>query len=63
MGIEVAKRIELMRIYSERGKTLLSILQLIGIKRATAIKYARNSGISFSDYRRRKPKEIVGDVE
>ena len=63
MGIEVQKRIELMRLYSERGKTLLGILPLIGIKKATAMKYARLNDIQFSDHKRRKQKEVISDAE
>jgi hypothetical protein len=62
MGSEVGKRIQLMRIYSERGRTLSSILPLIGITRATAIKYARHNEIAFVDYKRRKPKVATGDT-
>lgn len=57
MGVEVLKRIELMRIYSEQGRALSSILHLIGVTRSTAMKYARRDNIYFHDHKRRKAKE------
>ena len=57
MGVEVFKRVEWMRIYSEQGRALSSILHLIGLKWATALKYARTHNIYFHDHKRRKLKD------
>jgi hypothetical protein len=51
------KRVELMEYYAEQGRTLESILSLIGVKRETAMKYAREHNILFPDHKRRKRKD------
>ena len=57
----IEKRVELMRHYANQGRALASILHLIGIKRATAMGYARKHSIPFSDHKRRHRKSIEGD--
>lgn len=57
MGSEVFKRVELMKIYSEQGRALSSILHLIGLKWTSALKYARMHDIYFHDHKRRKLKD------
>jgi len=51
------KLIELMRYYADQGRTLRSILPLIGKGWKTAMKYARLGGVSFPDHRRRRRKD------
>jgi hypothetical protein len=47
------KRVELMRFYSGKGKTLAETIKFIGIQKRTAQEYAKTFSIPFSDYRPR----------
>lgn len=48
------KRVELLRHYSAMGKSLDETCKLIGVVRATAMKYCKLFGISFHDYKPRR---------
>lgn len=61
MASRVNKRADLMRYYADNGRALEGILPLIGVSRATAMKYARKFGIAFPDHKRRYRKSIEGD--
>lgn len=48
------KRIELMRFYSNSGKSIVDTCRLIGIKPRTAKEYAKMFSIPFHDYKPRQ---------
>lgn len=45
------RRVELLRIYSAKGKTLEETLKLIGVAKRTAQGYAKMFSIPFPDYK------------